>query len=142
MSLRLKFYTLKKATIEEVVAANPAIAECAVFGVTDEIKGEVPLGLVVLKSGFEWSKEINEEIVSAVREKLGPVYAFKHLIHVSRLPKTRSGKILRGTLKKIAHGEPFKVKQINKTQTNKLQTKKKKEKNPLLKNQTPLALKY
>ena len=83
------------------------VAECAVIGIKDELKGEVPCGFIVLKAGVNRPPaEIEKEIVALVREKIGPVAAFKLAITVARLPKTRSGKILRGTMKKIADGEP------------------------------------
>jgi propionyl-CoA synthetase len=89
--------------MEEVVASHPAVAECAVLGVKDEIKGEQPCGFLVLKAGVNRPhEEIEREVVALVREKIGPVAAFKHALVVARLPKTRSGKILRGTMKKIA----------------------------------------
>ncbi len=78
------------------------------MGIKDELKGEVPCGFVVLKAGVTRpAEEIEREIVALVREKIGPVAAFKLAITVQRLPKTRSGKILRGTMKKIADGEPW-----------------------------------
>ena len=78
------------------------------IGIKDELKGEVPCGFIVLKSGVNRPpNEIETEIVALVREKIGPVAAFKIAITVARLPKTRSGKILRGTMKKIADGEPW-----------------------------------
>jgi propionyl-CoA synthetase len=86
------------------------VAECAVVGIKDELKGEVPCGFVVLKSGVERpGDQIERELVALVREKIGPVAAFKIAITVARLPKTRSGKILRGTMKKIADGDPWTV---------------------------------
>jgi propionyl-CoA synthetase len=94
--------------MEEILAAHPDVAECAVLGIRDAIKGEVPCGFIVLKAGVTRAPaEIEQEIVALVREKLGPVAAFKLAITVGRLPKTRSGKILRGTIKKIADGEPW-----------------------------------
>jgi propionyl-CoA synthetase len=94
--------------MEEVLASHPDVAECAVIGVHDEIKGEVPCGFVVLKAGVaRGADEIEREIVAMVRERIGPVAAFRLAITVSRLPKTRSGKILRGTMKKIADGEAW-----------------------------------
>jgi propionyl-CoA synthetase len=94
--------------MEEVLAAHPDVAECAVIGMADSLKGEVPCGFVVLKAGVNASApEIEKEIVALVREKIGPVAAFKLAITVPRLPKTRSGKILRGTMKKIADGETW-----------------------------------
>jgi propionyl-CoA synthetase len=89
--------------MEEVVASHPDVAECAVLGVKDEIKGEQPCGFLVLKSGVDRPhEEIEKEVVRLVRDRIGPVAAFKMAIVVARLPKTRSGKILRGTMKKIA----------------------------------------
>ena len=86
----------------------PNVAECAVIGIADPLKGEVPCGFVVLKAGVNRDPaEIEKEIVALVRERIGPVAAFKLAITVPRLPKTRSGKILRGTMKKIADGEPW-----------------------------------
>jgi propionyl-CoA synthetase len=93
-----------------VLASHPDVAECAVLGIKDELKGEVPCGFIVLKSGVNRPPaEIEQECVALVREKIGPVAAFKLAITVARLPKTRSGKILRGTIKKIADGESWTV---------------------------------
>jgi propionyl-CoA synthetase len=79
-----------------------------VLGIKDELKGEVPCGFIVLKAGVDRAPtEIEKEIIALVREKIGPVAAFKIAITVARLPKTRSGKILRGTIKKIADGDPW-----------------------------------
>ena len=101
-------HRLSTGGMEEVLAAHPDVAECAVIGVKDELKGEVPCGFVVLKSGVTRAPaEIEKEIVALVREKIGPVAAFKLAVTVARLPKTRSGKILRGTMKKIADGEEW-----------------------------------
>jgi propionyl-CoA synthetase len=94
--------------MEEVLASHPDVAECAVLGIKDELKGEVPCGFIVLKSGVTKAPiEIEKEIVQLVRDKIGPVAAFKLAITVARLPKTRSGKILRGTIKKIADGDQW-----------------------------------
>jgi propionyl-CoA synthetase len=94
--------------MEEILASHPDVAECAVLGIADAIKGEVPCGFLVLKAGVTRAHgEIENEVVALVREKLGPVAAFKLAITVGRLPKTRSGKILRGTIKKIADGESW-----------------------------------
>jgi propionyl-CoA synthetase len=94
--------------MEEVLAAHKDVAECAVIGIADALKGEVPCGFIVLKAGVNRPPtEIEQECVSLVREKIGPVAAFKLAITVGRLPKTRSGKILRGTMKKIADGETW-----------------------------------
>ena len=96
-------HRLSTGGMEEVIASHPDVAECAVVGVKDDIKGEAPCGFVVLKAGVNRPpEEIEQEVVKLVREKIGPVAAFKTAIVVARLPKTRSGKILRGTMKKIA----------------------------------------
>ncbi len=101
-------HRLSTGGMEEALAAHRDVAECAVIGVKDEIKGEAPLGFVVLKSGVKRDLlELEREIVALVRERIGPVAAFKRAIAVNRLPKTRSGKILRGTMKKIADGEAW-----------------------------------
>jgi propionyl-CoA synthetase len=103
-------HRLSTGAMEEVLAGHPDVAECAVFGVGDELKGELPLGLVVLKAGVERAEaEIQRELVARVREAIGPVAAFKLVAVVERLPKTRSGKILRGTMKSIADGKQYKV---------------------------------
>jgi len=101
-------HRLSTGEMEEIVAAHPAVAECAVIGVTDELKGQLPLGLVVLKDGVTQSHaEVEKELVSAVRSSIGAVASFNKALVVDRLPKTRSGKILRATLRKIADGEPY-----------------------------------
>jgi propionyl-CoA synthetase len=101
-------HRLSTGGMEEILAGHPDVAECAVLGIKDAIKGEVPCGLLVLKAGVARNHaEIEKEIVALVREKLGPVAAFKLAITVARLPKTRSGKILRGTIKKIADGDTW-----------------------------------
>ena len=103
-------HRLSTGGMEEILASHPDVAECAVLGIKDAIKGEIPCGLLVLKAGVTRSPaEIEKEIVALVREKLGPVAAFKLAITVARLPKTRSGKILRGTIRKIADGDPWTV---------------------------------
>jgi propionyl-CoA synthetase len=101
-------HRLSTGGMEEVLASHPAVAECAVVGIRDPLKGEAPCGFVVLKAGVTRPHaDIERELVGLVREKIGPVAAFKLAITVSRLPKTRSGKILRGTMKKIADGETW-----------------------------------
>jgi len=101
-------HRLSTGGMEEVLASHPDVAECAVIGMKDELKGEVPCGFIVLKSGVNRPPtEIEAEIVALVREKIGPVASFRIAITVARLPKTRSGKILRGTMKKIADCEPW-----------------------------------
>ncbi len=103
-------HRLSTGGIEEVLAAHPDIAECAVIGVADQLKGELPVGLAVLKAGVDRGKdEIIAELVKLVRERIGPVAAFKTVAIVARLPKTRSGKVLRGTMKKLADGQEFRV---------------------------------
>ena len=101
-------HRLSTGGMEEVLASHPDVAECAVLGIKDSVKGEVPCGFIVLKAGVTKPvAEVEKEIVALVREKIGPVAAFKLAITVARLPKTRSGKILRGTIKKIVDGEPW-----------------------------------
>ena len=103
-------HRLSTGTMEEVLAAHPDVAECAVVGVTDDLKGEVPVGFIVPKAGVERVEDvIIEELVQMVREKIGPIAAFKLATVVKRLPKTRSGKILRGTMKKIADGVEYRM---------------------------------
>jgi len=101
-------HRLSTGEIEEVLAAHPDVAECAVIGVADPVKGQVPLGLLVLKAGTARpAAEIEEEAVRLVRDRVGPVASFKTALVVAGLPKTRSGKILRGTMRKIAEGEDY-----------------------------------
>ena len=101
-------HRLSTGGMEEVLAAHQDVAECAVIGIKDELKGEVPCGFVVLKAGVNRPvAQIEQECIALVREKIGPVAAFKLAITVARLPKTRSGKILRGTIKKIADGQAW-----------------------------------
>ncbi|MBI1201600.1 MAG: AMP-binding protein [Rhodopseudomonas sp.] len=101
-------HRLSTGGMEEVLASHPDVAECAVLGIKDDMKGEVPCGFIVLKAGVNRPpSEIEKEIVQLVRDKIGPVAAFKLAITVARLPKTRSGKILRGTIKKIADGDDW-----------------------------------
>jgi propionyl-CoA synthetase len=96
-------HRLSTGAMEEVLAAHKDVAECAVVGVQDQLKGEVPVGFVVLKSGVKREEsELLQELVALVRERIGPVAFFKQAAVVSKLPKTRSGKILRGTIRKIA----------------------------------------
>ena len=96
-------HRLSTGGMEEVLSSHPDVAECAVIGIKDDLKGEQPCGFIVLKSGVtKPHDQIEKEIVALVRDKIGPVAAFKLAITIDRLPKTRSGKILRGTMKKIA----------------------------------------
>jgi propionyl-CoA synthetase len=103
-------HRLSTGGMEEVLASHPDVAECAVVGVADAIKGEIPVGFVVLKAGTRRQREeIVSELVGLVRERIGPVASFKVATVVARLPKTRSGKILRGTIKKIADGVEYRI---------------------------------
>jgi len=101
-------HRLSTGAMEEVLAGHPDVAECAVVGVADALKGEIPVGFVVTKAGVSRSDaELAKQLVERVRERIGPVAAFKLAMVVKRLPKTRSGKILRGTMKKIADGTEY-----------------------------------
>lgn len=103
-------HRLSTGAMEEVLAGHPDVAECAVIGVGDQLKGQLPLGLLCLNNGVNRpAEEIIGEVVKLVREKIGPVAAFKLALVVDRLPKTRSGKILRGTMVNIADGTPWKM---------------------------------
>ena len=103
-------HRLSTGALEEVLAAHPDVAECAVIGPADPIKGQIPVGLVVLKAGTTRAHaDIGREVIALVRERIGPVASFKTCAVVKRLPKTRSGKILRGTLRKLADGLPHTV---------------------------------
>jgi propionyl-CoA synthetase len=103
-------HRLSTGAMEEVIATHPDVAECAVIGVADELKGQLPLGLVVLKAGVDRDpEEVEGELVLLVREQIGPVAAFKTARVVTRLPKTRSGKILRATMRDIADGRDYRV---------------------------------
>jgi len=96
--------------MEEIVASHPAVAECAVIGINDALKGQIPLALVVTKSGGEIEHfQLEQEIVKLVRQQIGAVAALKNVVIVQRLPKTRSGKILRKLLRSIADGEQFQI---------------------------------
>ncbi|PWU02280.1 MAG: propionyl-CoA synthetase [Terriglobia bacterium] len=103
-------HRLSTGGMEEVLASHPCVAECAVVGVADEIKGEIPIGLVVLRAGVDRAQEvIISELVGLVRERIGPVASFKIAAVVKRLPKTRSGKIVRGTIKRMADGAEYRI---------------------------------
>ena len=96
-------HRLSTGAIEEVLSDNKDVAECAVVGIADKLKGQLPIGLVVLKTGINKKHEnVSKECIQMVRDKIGPVAAFKTTLVIKRLPKTRSGKILRGTIRKIA----------------------------------------
>ena len=101
-------HRLSTGAMEEVVAEHPDVAECAVVGIHDEMKGQIPCGFVVLNHGVaREAAEIEKEVIALVRDRIGPVAAFKSVVVVKRLPKTRSGKILRGTMQKIADSETW-----------------------------------
>ncbi len=103
-------HRLSTGGMEEVLASHPDVAECAVVGIADSLKGQIPAGFMVLNAGVDRdASEIEKEAIALVREKIGPVAAFKTALTVARLPKTRSGKILRGTMRKIADGEEYTI---------------------------------
>ena len=103
-------HRLSTGSMEEVLASHPDVAECAVVGVHDELKGQIPVGFLVLKKGVERDpQEIVTEVVHMVRQRIGPVAAFRTAVVVPALPKTRSGKVLRGTMQKIADGNEYKM---------------------------------
>ena len=103
-------HRLSTGAMEEILCDHPDVAECAVLGVGDKLKGQVPVGFMVLNAGVSRdSNEIVGETIQMVRERIGPVASFKTATVVKRLPKTRSGKILRGTIQKIADNSPYNV---------------------------------
>jgi propionyl-CoA synthetase len=103
-------HNLSTGSLEQALASHPDVAECAVFGVKDALKTQQPVGLIVLKAGVRRDPTvIVEELIQVVRDQVGPVASFKQVGIVSRLPKTRSGKVLRGTMRQIADGEPYRV---------------------------------
>jgi propionyl-CoA synthetase len=103
-------HRLSTGAMEEVLAAHPDVAECAVIGVSDTLKGQSPLGFVVLNAGVARDTvAIEQEVVTLVRERIGPVAAFKTVLTIKRLPKTRSGKVLRATMQKIADRQEWKM---------------------------------
>ena len=103
-------HRLSTGGMEEAIASHPDVAECAVVGVADPLKGQSPVGFVVLKAGVDRpTGEIEKEIVGVVRDRIGPVAAFRTALTVARLPKTRSGKVLRGTIQKIADGQDWQM---------------------------------
>ncbi|MFV0335374.1 MAG: propionyl-CoA synthetase [Tropicimonas sp.] len=103
-------HRLSTGAMEEVLASHPDVAECAVIGVADELRGQLPLGFLCLNSGHERSpEEVIAECVYMVRDRIGPVAAFRQAVVIDRLPKTRSGKILRGTMQKIADSQDYKM---------------------------------
>ena len=103
-------HRLSTGEMEEVLAEHPDVAECAVVGVPDALKGQLPFGFLVLKAGVTRDpSDVISDVVAMVRERIGPIAAFKHATIVERLPKTRSGKVLRGTMRSIADGQPYSV---------------------------------
>jgi propionyl-CoA synthetase len=103
-------HRLSTGEMEEIIASHPSVAECAVIGIAEELKGQVPVGFVVLKDGHQSvSGKIEIDIVHLIREKIGAIASFKNAMLVKRLPKTRSGKILRKTMRKLADGEEFTI---------------------------------
>lgn len=103
-------HRLSTAEMEEMISQNPAVAECAVFGIEDDLKGQLPIGLVVIKENVSISQsELEAQLVATIRAQIGAVASFKTAIQVKRLPKTRSGKILRATMRKIADAQPYEI---------------------------------
>jgi len=103
-------HRLSTGAMEEVIATHPHVAECAVFGTSDSLKGQKPLGLVVLKAGVDCDEEaLKTELVQMIREKIGPIACYRETAIVARLPKTRSGKILRGTMRAISVGKEYRM---------------------------------
>ncbi|MFE0148722.1 propionyl-CoA synthetase [Nonomuraea sp. NPDC059007] len=103
-------HRLSTGAMEEVIAAHPDVAECAVIGVDDPLKGQLPMGFVVLKAGADRDPaDLERELVTMIRDRIGPVAAFRRALVVTRLPKTRSGKILRATMRDIAAGRPYRT---------------------------------
>lgn len=103
-------HRLSTGEMEEIISTHPDVAECAVIGVADSLKGQLPVGFTVLKAGSKkTSEEIRKELVKLIRDQIGPIACYKETAVVARLPKTRSGKILRGTMRKIADGETYKI---------------------------------
>ena len=96
--------------MEEIIASHSAVAECAVIGIHDELKGQVPIGLVLLKDGADIEEgQLQTELVAMVRHEIGPIACFQKAMIAQRLPKTRSGKILRKLLRQIADGEEYSI---------------------------------
>jgi propionyl-CoA synthetase len=103
-------HRLSTGGMEEILMEHPDVAECAVVGAYDQLKGQVPIGFIVLKAGVKKPQEqVVKEVVASIRDKIGAVASFKQAVVVKRLPKTRSGKILRGTIRKIADGDSYTV---------------------------------
>ncbi|WP_394347197.1 AMP-binding enzyme [Hymenobacter radiodurans] len=103
-------HRLSTGEMEELLAAHPAVAECAVLGIADELRGQRPIGLIVLKDGQTIAEEaLEQELVQIIRSQIGAVACFRQVLIVKRLPKTRSGKILRKTMRQLADGEQFSI---------------------------------
>ena len=103
-------HRLSTGAMEEVVATHPSVAECAVFGTDDQLKGQLPIGLVVLKAGAEENPdELQATLAKMVRSQIGPIACYRETSIVARLPKTRSGKILRGTMRAISNGKEWRM---------------------------------
>ncbi|MCI5151466.1 MAG: propionyl-CoA synthetase, partial [Candidatus Electrothrix sp. MAN1_4] len=103
-------HRLSTGAMEEIVASHPQVAECAVIGLDDSLKGQKPLGLVVLKAGVDSDEEtLRNELIQMVRNGIGPIACYRETVIVARLPKTRSGKILRGTMRAIAGGKEYRM---------------------------------
>ena len=103
-------HRLSTGSMEEILAAHQDVAECAVIGAADQLKGQVPVGFVVLKAGVDRDQdELVAELVAMVRDQIGPIASFKRVMVVDRLPKTRSGKVLRKTMRSIVDGRPYQV---------------------------------
>lgn len=103
-------HRLSTGAMEEVIAQHPDVAECAVVGVADDLKGQLPFGFVVLKNGVERAEtDVVGDLIRMIRDQIGAVACFKQASVVKRLPKTRSGKILRGTMRKMADGQSYSV---------------------------------
>ncbi|MFZ4647708.1 MAG: AMP-binding enzyme, partial [Gemmataceae bacterium] len=103
-------HRLSTGEMEEIVGAHPAVAECAVVGIADDMRGQRPVGFVVLKDDWtDASRSVEDELVAMIRETIGALAYFRNAVTLKRLPKTRSGKILRKTIRQIADGEPFTI---------------------------------
>ena len=103
-------HRLSTGAMEEVLSAHPDVAECAVVGIADSLKGQVPVGFVVVKAGVDRpDEELAAELVARIRDEIGPVASFKEVRVVRALPKTRSGKVLRGTIRHMADGEEWRM---------------------------------
>ena len=103
-------HRLSTGQMEEIIASHPAVAECAVVGIDDELRGQVPVGFCVIKDGFSVNQnELEKEIIGLIRNKIGALACFRQSVIVKRLPKTRSGKILRKNIRQIGSKEEFSI---------------------------------